>query len=582
MRDLNLKPEYSSSHALIIGIDTYEYVSPLHHAANDAKAVAEILHRIFSFPEENIITLFDKQATRSDIVNAYFSYESKVDADSRLMVFFAGHGYTKTGTHREVGFLVPYDGRIDNLATLIRWEDFTLNAELIPAKHVFFVMDACYGGLVFNRAVSAGSVRFLKDMLIRPVRQALTAGKQDEPVADGGGPLPDHSIFTGHLLNGLDSAARAPEGHLTASGLMSYVYRQVANDIRSMQTPAYGFLAGDGDFVFDAPILSTMTASDTAEKDTLITISSLDVPEEQGRPSDPFVVTKQYLSDPKSTIQLHDFVMHHVRKVIIETSKEHFPVQGVDFSVEELMKRLQLSEAATQDLRRMIACIAYWGSGVHREILSKSLARVTDHLESESGLIIWNSLRWYPTILLLYASGISSIANNRYENLAAIFGVKVSSPRASSEYTELSPAIGSAIAELKRCDAFKQLPGHEKYYVPMSEYLFKLLQPELDDDLFLGKEYEFIFDRFEVLLALRNATDRKKKDHSIWGPIGRFAWKYSHEGGRVNPLSDIIQQAKNEGKKWPPFQAGLFGSDHELFIAAADEYAKMIGGLHWF
>lgn len=582
MRNLNLKPEYSNSHALIIGIDVYEHASPLHYATSDARAVAEILHRMFSFPEENIITLLDKQATRSDIVNAYFSYESKVDADSRLIVFFAGHGFTKTGAHREVGFLVPYDGCTDNLATLIRWEEFTLNAELIPAKHVFFVMDACYGGLVFNRAVSAGSVRFLKDMLIRPVRQALTAGKQDEPVADGGGPLPDHSIFTGHLLNGLDGAARAPEGHLTASGLMSYVYRQVANDIHSTQTPAYGFLAGDGDFVFDAPILSTLAASETAEQDTLITISSLDVPEVQGGPSDPFVVTKQYLSDPKSTIQLHDFVMHHVRKVIIETPKERFPVQGIDFSVEELMKRLQFCERATQELRRMLACIAYWGGDVHREIFSKALARVTDHLESESGLIIWNSLRWYPTILLFYASGIAAIANNRYENLAAIFGTRVSSQRASSEDTELAPAIGDAVIDLERSNAFKQLPGHERYYAPRSEYLFKLLQPELDDDLFLGKEYEFIFDRFEVLLALSNATNRKKKDHSIWGPVGRFGWKYGHGGGRMNPLSNIIQQAKDEGQNWLPFKAGLYGSDYDFFMAAADEYAKIIGGLHWF
>lgn len=582
MRNLNLKPEYSSSHALIIGIDVYEHVSPLHHATSDAKAVAEILHRVYSFPQENIITLLDREATRTEIVSAYFCFDSKVDTDSRLMVFFAGHGYTKTGAHREVGFLFPHDGRIDNLATLIRWEDFTLNAELIPAKHVFFVMDACYGGLVFNRAVSAGSVRFLKDMLIRPVRQALTAGKQDEPVADGGGPLPDHSIFTGHLLNGLDGAARAPEGHLTASSLMSYVYRQVANDIRSSQTPAYGFLTGDGDFVFDAPMLSTMAASETAEQDVLITISSLDVPEEQGPSSDPFVVTKQYLSDPKSTIQLHDFVMHHVRKVIIETPKERFPVEGVDFSVEELLKRLQLCETATHELRRMLACIAYWGGEVHREILSKSFARVTDHIEPENGLIIWNGLRWYPSILLLYASGISSIANNRYENLAAIFSVKVSSPRVSSEYTELSPAIVSAIAELKRCDAFKQLPGHEKYYVPMSEYLFKLLQLELDDDLFLGKEYEFIFDCFEVLLALSNATNRKKNGHSIWGPVGRFGWKHGHGIGRVNPLSDIIKQAKDEGQKWSPFRAGLFGSDYELFMSATDEYGKMIAGLNWF
>jgi hypothetical protein len=582
MRDLNLKPEYSSSHALIIGIDDYKYASPLHHAKSDAKAVAEVLQGIFLFPPENVTLLLDKHAKRADIMTAYFAYESKVDADSRLLVFYAGHGFTKTSAKREVGFLVPYDGRTDNLSTLIRWEDLTVNAELIPSKHLFFVMDACYGGLVFNRAVSAGSVRFLKDMMIRPVRQALTAGKQDEPVADGGGPLSGHSIFTGHLLNGLQGEARASEGHLTASGLMSYVYRQVANDIHSSQTPDYGFLSGDGDFVFDAPELKGLAISETKEQDTLITISSLEIPEEQPFYSDPFALAKQYLSDPKSKIQLHDLVMRHVRRVIIETAKERFPVQGVSFSVEEFTRRLQFCETATIDLRRILGCIAYWGDDVHREILSKALARVTDHLESESRLIIWNSLRWYPTILLCYASGIAALANNRYENLAAIFGTRVTSTRASSEYSRLAPAIGDEILELERSNAFKQLPGHERYHVPRSEYLFKLLQPELDDDLFLGKGYESMFDRFEVFLALINAIIRKKDKGYVWGPFGRFGWKYHSQMKRENPLADVYEEIKDRGRDWPPFKAGLFGHDYDLFLTAVDEYVQATSKLSWW
>ncbi len=100
----------------------------------------------------------------------------------------------------EIGFLVPYDGKIEDLSTLIRWDDFTRNAELIHAKHIFFIMDACYGGLAITRFLPAGSVRYLKDMLNRYTRQVLTAGKADEQVADGGGPIPGHSIFTGHFL----------------------------------------------------------------------------------------------------------------------------------------------------------------------------------------------------------------------------------------------------------------------------------------------------------------------------------------------------------------------------------------------
>lgn len=47
MRDLNLKPEYLSSHALITGIDTYENAPPMHHATSDAKAEVEIIREIF-------------------------------------------------------------------------------------------------------------------------------------------------------------------------------------------------------------------------------------------------------------------------------------------------------------------------------------------------------------------------------------------------------------------------------------------------------------------------------------------------------------------------------------------------------
>jgi hypothetical protein len=86
-------------------------------------------------------------------------------------------------------------------------------------------------------------------MLLRYSRQVLTAGKADEVVADAGGPLPDHSVFTGHLLEGLQGKAQSDEGIITASGLMSYVYNKVARDPDSNQTPHHGHLDGDGDFI---------------------------------------------------------------------------------------------------------------------------------------------------------------------------------------------------------------------------------------------------------------------------------------------------------------------------------------------
>lgn len=156
------KPQYGASHALVVGIDNYEHTSPLSFAVNDAKAVAQCLIDRFDFPAGNIQVLGGGDATRAEILKAFMSFAGReVAPDDRILFFFAGHGYTLS-ERRETGFLVPQDGDPDDLSTLIRWDEFTRNADLIPAKHMLFLMDACYGGLAVHRkAAPAGSKRFI-------------------------------------------------------------------------------------------------------------------------------------------------------------------------------------------------------------------------------------------------------------------------------------------------------------------------------------------------------------------------------------------------------------------------------------
>src|SRR5947208_2370067 len=142
---------------------------------------------------------------------------------------------------------------MDDKSKLIRWDDLTRNADIIPAKHILFVMDACYSGLAIQRAGQPGERRFVTDMLQRQSRQVITAGKADEVVADGGGPRGENSIFTGYLLEGLHGKAADDGGVITASNLMNYAYRKVSTDSRSNQTPHFGHIDGDGDFILWQP-----------------------------------------------------------------------------------------------------------------------------------------------------------------------------------------------------------------------------------------------------------------------------------------------------------------------------------------
>ena len=114
------EPRYEASRALVIGINKYQRVSPLKYAVNDAEAVARALVDQFAFPSDSVTVLIESDATKDRIMRAFLSFADDGCApNDRIVFFFAGHGHTRTGLREEVGFLVPVEGSIDDLASLI-------------------------------------------------------------------------------------------------------------------------------------------------------------------------------------------------------------------------------------------------------------------------------------------------------------------------------------------------------------------------------------------------------------------------------------------------------------------------------
>lgn len=548
-RDTIYQPYYENDWALIIGIDAYQHAPPLGYACSDANAIANILETQFKFTNSNITVLKDADATRDNINNAFFEFtKDKIGPDDRLLVFFAGHGHTVSGSRGEVGFLVPVDGSPENLATLIRWDALTRNAELIAAKHILFIMDACYGGLAATRFIPPGSMRFAKDMLQRFTRQVLTAGKADEVVADSGGPRAGHSIFTGHLLDALEGSASMQEGILTASEVMSYVYNRVATDYNSQQTPHYSFLDGDGDFIFDTSALQQLSEKPEIDKDVLIEIPpSAATPAMPEEPQSIVDLTKEYLSDSKYRIKLDDLVSGEVRRLLYLTGEDKFPVQTATVTNAEFSERLKQYESVVTDLQKIVILIAKWGTEEHMSILERIFSRLGDTDTLSGGKVIWLGLRWYPTMLLMYAGGIAALSSRNYKNLSKIFITKAGTRHSGDSTKEVIIPTVEGLLDVQRSDMFKILPGHDRHYAPRSEYLFKVLQPIIEDILFLGKSYEQAYDIFEIYHALVYADLTYDSRSQSWGPPGRFAWKYSSSEGDRNPFSEITSEARQHG-----------------------------------
>ena len=244
------------SWAVVVGIDDYAHWPKLGHAVRDAEAVKNLLTTKLGFKPGHVISLQNQAATRAAVMAAFNETLPKagLKKTDNLFVFFAGHGATHhLSSGRDLGYIIPVEAATDDVATdAIPMTELQNISEALVARHVIFVMDACYSGLGLVRGGGgsrSGPGNFLRDNAHRIGRQMLTAGGADQMVADGG--PGGHSIFTWTLLQGLSGKADLNgDNIITGTELAAYIAPAVASV--SAQTPAFGSLPGSegGEFVF--------------------------------------------------------------------------------------------------------------------------------------------------------------------------------------------------------------------------------------------------------------------------------------------------------------------------------------------
>lgn len=303
--DATVTTGYEKSWAIVIGIDDYARWPKLEYASHDAQAIADTLTGQFGFPSSQVIVLKNEQATRNNILAAFHDRlaDDRTGRNDRVFVFFAGHGATRQlASGRDLGYIIPVDSDPNEFATdAIAMTDIQNIAESMRAKHVMFVMDACYSGLGLTRGGPSSSA-FLRENARRSARQMLTAGGADQQVADSG---PNgHSVFTWVLLQALAGKGDLNgDGLITGTELAAYVAPAVS--AVSQQTPAFGSLPGSqgGEFVFQVPDSQEYLTADTRQfsADAIALNNRVDAAQDaQGEAEKP--VTVADLQGGKSTL----------------------------------------------------------------------------------------------------------------------------------------------------------------------------------------------------------------------------------------------------------------------------------------
>lgn len=273
---------------------------------------------------------------------------------------------------------------------------------------------------------------------------------------------------------------------------------------------------------------------------------------------------KRYLEDEKYKIRLRDLVMQEVEKLHENTSLEHFPTSNVPFTPEELLKRVQHYESLTEVLQAMAVVSGFWGNANLAECFTKALERLTDFLDGYSRGV-WTNLRLYPSLIVLYSTGLAALAAQNYEMLAAVL-IRAQDRSIAGESIPLTLSL-SPMQVMER-NVGRQLPNHERAFFPLSEHLFQVLATPLKEFLPNGREFDETFDRLEFFCALVVA-DSGSELSQHWLPMGRFGWKYYGRDG-IHISKRIQSEIERDGENWLPLKFGFFGGSSARVVKALD------------
>jgi uncharacterized caspase-like protein len=206
--------------------------------------MSEYLSKVMGYPEENIVTLTNEYATKSDFEKYFEQWlVNHAEKDSTIFIYYSGHGAPnpKNGD----AYLVPYDGDPSFIAqTGYPLRKLYEALRKLPAKQIIIALDSCFSGAGGRSVLAKGArplVMNLKDNMVLSANMTVlsaSSGEQISSTYDEKG----HGLFTYFMLKGIKSEDIVkPDGSVAIGDLFNYLKPQVEriarNQYNNEQTP---------------------------------------------------------------------------------------------------------------------------------------------------------------------------------------------------------------------------------------------------------------------------------------------------------------------------------------------------------
>lgn len=250
-----------NNYLFVIGIDDYPNWFRLDNAVSDARGIQEILMERFGF-QPAVDPLYNEEATKGNIQTSFDRLRALLKPEDDLIIFYAGHGETRRDSVGdqivETGYIIPYDGapvEAQRWSTYLGIQELMSEAARLPARHITMILDACHSGIALGDAATRfrSSTAAPPPSLVNKLSRRVITSARGEQLASDQGPVGEHSLFTGMLVQGLGNGAADldKDGLITSTELGFYLQQSVSRYSGDLQTPDFGTFQLDerGDMV---------------------------------------------------------------------------------------------------------------------------------------------------------------------------------------------------------------------------------------------------------------------------------------------------------------------------------------------
>ncbi|MBN1696455.1 MAG: caspase family protein, partial [Spirochaetales bacterium] len=179
-------------YALLIGISAYRQWIPLRNPVHDLREISGILTSRYRYAKKNVIELYDRKATKANIIRTFETLQKQLTPDDSLLILYSGHGHLDAKTNS--GFWIPVDSGKD----VYKQENWLPNSQIrglvsnIEANHVLLLVDSCFSGDIIDGTRSiTGMNDYFVNAYSHVSRQVITSGASET--------VPDNSEFCRQL-----------------------------------------------------------------------------------------------------------------------------------------------------------------------------------------------------------------------------------------------------------------------------------------------------------------------------------------------------------------------------------------------